>query len=51
MPSEDGFRRHKEAAKFAAWRRSGYFKNSFRICSLTHWEKLILFAPYLHLFL
>ncbi|HFB8233308.1 TPA: hypothetical protein ACFASB_001461, partial [Neisseria gonorrhoeae] len=49
MPSEDGFRRHKEAAKFAAWRRSGYFKNSFRICSLTHWEKLILFAPYLHL--
>ncbi|HGH0266098.1 TPA: hypothetical protein ACJJSN_000282 [Neisseria meningitidis] len=34
----------KKAAKFAAWRRSGYFKNSFRICSLTHWEKSRLLA-------
>nr|DAK40032.1 MAG TPA: hypothetical protein [Bacteriophage sp.] len=49
MPSEDSDGiapavYPQKAAKFAAWRRSGYFKNSFRICSLTHWEKSTLFA-------
>ncbi|WP_304678280.1 hypothetical protein [Neisseria bergeri] len=32
----------KKAAKFAAWRQSGYFCISSRIFSLTHWEKLTL---------
>ncbi|WP_225577889.1 hypothetical protein, partial [Neisseria gonorrhoeae] len=46
MPSEALFRRHKEAAKFAAWRRSGCFCTPSRILSLTHWEKPPLFAPF-----